>query len=140
MRVAELSEVIVTAGVVLDGLSTSRAATDRYLRSGDTSGVRGRGDLALLQDLEDAASCVLETADDPLNADYLKQLNAQLPQSAAINPGSLRTGDQGIGVNTRFGRHDPPAVPHCGCVAVHGVYCRDLARGNHSLCTGSWGG
>lgn len=110
MQVAQLLELIFTAGVVFDGLSTSRAATDRYLRNGDTSGVRGRDDLALLQDLEDAASFVLETVDDPLNSDYLKRLNAQLTRSAALNPGSLRTDDQGIGVNTRFGRHDPPAI------------------------------
>ena len=36
MHATDLLDVIYTAGVVFDGLSTSRPATDRYLRSGDT--------------------------------------------------------------------------------------------------------
>ena len=39
MKVSDLLDVIFTAGAVFDGLSTSRPATDAFLRSGDTSKV-----------------------------------------------------------------------------------------------------
>ena len=110
MHVTDLLDVIYTAGVVFDGLSTSRFATDRYLRSGDTDGVRGRGDLALLQDLEAAAEFVIATAGEPVTAAYLGRINAQLARSAALNPGKLRRAEQGIGVRTAHGPHEPAAV------------------------------
>ena len=110
MHATDLLDVIYTAGVVFDGLSTSRLATDRYLRSGDTDGVRGRGDLALLQDLEAAAEFVIATAGEPITAGYLGRINAQLTRSAALNPGKLRRAEQGIGVCTAHGRHEPAAV------------------------------
>ena len=110
MHATDLLDVIYTAGVVFDGLSTSRPATDRYLRSGDTDGVRGRGDLALLQDLEAAAEFVIATAGEPITAAYLGRINAQLTRSAALNPGKLRRAEQGIGVQTAHGRHEPAAV------------------------------
>ena len=103
MHATDLLDVIYTAGVVFDGLSTSRPATDRYLRSGDTDGVRGRGDLALLQDLEAAAEFVIATAGEPITAAYLGRINAQLTRSAALNPGKLRRAEQGIGVHTAHG-------------------------------------
>lgn len=110
MHATDLLDVIYTAGVVFDGLSTSRPATDRYLRSGDTDGVRGRGDLALLQDLEAAAEFVIVTAGEPVTADYLGRINAQLTRSAALNPGKLRRAEQGIGVHTAHGRHEPATM------------------------------
>ena len=110
MHAIDLLDVIYTAGVVFDGLSTSRPATDRYLRSGDTDGVRGRGDLALLQDLEAAAEFVIATAGEPITAAYLGRINAQLTRSAALNPGKLRRAEQGIGVRTAHGPHEPAAV------------------------------
>lgn len=110
MHATDLLDVIYTAGVVFDGLSTSRPATDRYLRSGDTDGVRGRGDLALLQDLEAAAEFVIATAGEPITAGYLGRINAQLTRSAALNPGKLRRAEQGIGVRTAHGPHEPAAV------------------------------
>lgn len=110
MEAADLLDVIYTAGVVFDGLSTSRPATDRYLRLGDTDGVRCRGDLALLQDLEAAARFIIDHAEHPFNAEYLCQINAQLTRSAALNPGALRRAEQGIGVRTALGRHERPAL------------------------------
>ena len=38
MNVGQLLEVIFTAGVVFDNLSTSRPATGRFLETGDTTG------------------------------------------------------------------------------------------------------
>lgn len=118
MHATDLLDVIYTAGVVFDGLSTSRPATDRYLRSGDTDGVRGRGDLALLQDLEAAAEFVIVTAGEPVTADYLGRINAQLTRSAALNPGKLRRAEQGIGVHTIHGRHEPAAMTAEGLDAL----------------------
>ena len=118
MHVTDLLDVIYTAGVVFDGLSTSRPATDRYLRSGDTDGVRGRGDLALLQDLEAAAEFVIATAGEPITAAYLGRINAQLTRSAALNPGKLRRAEQGIGVHTAHGRHEPAAMTAEGLDAL----------------------
>lgn len=118
MHATDLLDVIYTAGVVFDGLSTSRPATDRYLRSGDTDGVRGRGDLALLQDLEAAAEFVIVTAGEPVTADYLGRINAQLTRSAALNPGKLRRAEQGIGVHTTHGRHEPAAMTAEGLDAL----------------------
>ncbi len=118
MHATDLLDVIYTAGVVFDGLSTSRPATDRYLRSGDTDGVRGRGDLALLQDLEAAAEFVIVTAGEPVTVDYLGRINAQLTRSAALNPGSLRRAEQGIGVHTTHGRHEPAAMTAEGLDAL----------------------
>lgn len=110
MHAHDLLNVIYTAGVVFDGLSTSRFATDRFLRTGDTDGVRGRGDLALLQDLQAVAEFVIKTAGSHINADYLSRINDQLTRSAALNPGVLRRAEQGIGVNTAHGRHEPEAL------------------------------
>ena len=118
MHATDLLDVIYTAGVVFDGLSTSRPATDRYLRSGDTDGVRGRRDLALLQDLEAAAEFVIVTAGEPVTADYLGRINAQLTRSAALNPGKLRRAEQGIGVHTTHGRHEPAAMTAEGLDAL----------------------
>lgn len=114
MRATDLLDVIYSAGVVFDGLHTSKPATDRFLRTGDTNGVRGRQDLALLEDLRDAAefaaASAVGAAGTPVNAGYLAQINAHLTRSAALNPGRLRTQDQGIGVQTSYGRHEPPAI------------------------------
>ena len=110
MPVTLLREVIFTAGVVFDNLSTSRPATGKFLETGDTTGVRGRGDLALLEDLKAAGEFILSNVGTPISAAYLRRINATLTRSAALNPGSLRTDDQSIGVRTRYGRHEPPAV------------------------------
>lgn len=110
MHVTLLREVIFTAGVVFDNLSTSRPATGKFLETGDTTGVRGRGDLALLEDLRAAGEFILSNTCTPISAAYLRRISATLTRSAALNSGSLRTDDQGIGVRTRYGRHEPPAV------------------------------
>lgn len=80
--------------------------------------MRGRGDLALLQDLEAAAEFVIVTAGEPVTADYLGRINAQLTRSAALNPGKLRRAEQGIGVHTTHGRHEPAAMTAEGLDAL----------------------
>lgn len=118
MQVADLLDVIYTAGAVFDGLSTSRPATDAFLRTGDTTGVRGRGDLALLEDLHDAAETALDCAGSRLDAAALKRINAAMTRSAALNPGQLRTDAQGIGVRTPLGRFEPPEIGEAGLDAL----------------------
>jgi len=110
MRVTELVAVIYSAGVVFDGLNTSRPATERFLRTGETDGVRGRTDLALLEDLRDGAEVIVEKHEAPLDAALLVKINGAMTRSAALHPGRLRTDDQGIGVRTKFGRHEPKAL------------------------------
>lgn len=130
MKVSDLLDVIFTAGAVFDGLSTSRPATDAFLRSGDASGVRGRGDLALLEDLRDAAQIVLDTVGEPIDAEFLKRINAAMTRSAALNPGKLRTDAQGIGVRTQLGRHEPPQVDEDGIgeLVAQALDCPDDAE------------
>lgn len=118
MQAADLLDVIFTAGAVFDGLSTSRPATDAFLRTGDTTGVRGRGDLALLEDLRDAADTALDCAGSRLDAAALKRINAAMTRSAALNPGQLRTDAQGIGVRTPLGRFEPPEIDEAGLDAL----------------------
>ena len=122
MHATDWLDVIYTAGTVFDGLSTSRPATDAFLRTGDTTGVRGRGDLALLEDLRDAAEIALDCAgsrlDSRLDVAALKRINAAMTRSAALNPGQLRTDAQGIGVRTPLGRFEPPEIGEAGLDAL----------------------
>lgn len=58
LTVADLSGVVYSSGKVFDGLSTGRLDTENFLRSGSLDGVASRADLALLEDLRDAAEAV----------------------------------------------------------------------------------
>lgn len=110
--VADLVGVIYSSGKVFDGLSTGRLDTEDFLRTGSTAGVTSRADLALLQDLRDAAKLTISHARDrlPIDAAFVMAVNGQMSRSAAIHPGELRTAAQRIGVSTPHGRHEPPPV------------------------------
>lgn len=110
VTLGELAGVVYSAGKVFDDLRTGRIDTENFLRSGDTSGVTSRSDLALLEDLRDAAMFILEADTATLDAEFVCALNGQLTRSAALHPGQFRTEEQQIGVNTRHGRHTPPAI------------------------------
>ncbi|MGO1545258.1 MAG: Fic family protein [Gulosibacter sp.] len=111
LNVTDLVGVIYSAGKVFDGLDTGRLDTENFLRSGSTEGVRSRADLALLEDLRDAARYVLEHSDrQTIDARFIVGLNAQLTRSASLHPGDLRTPEARIGVQTEFGRHEPDAM------------------------------
>lgn len=110
VTLGELAGVVYSAGKVFDDLKTGRIDTENFLRSGDASGVTSRSDLALLEDLRDAAVFILESGSATLDAEFVRALNAQLTRSAALHPGQFRTEEQQIGVNTRHGRHTPPAI------------------------------
>ncbi|MEZ5212043.1 Fic family protein [Gordonia sp. (in: high G+C Gram-positive bacteria)] len=110
LTTADLTAVIYSSGKVFDGLRTGRIDTENFLRSGSLDAVTSRSDLALLEDLRDAAQFVIDNTGRVVDADYVRQVNGRMTRSAAIHPGSLRTDDQQIGVDTRHGRHTPDAV------------------------------
>lgn len=114
IAVSDLAAVVYSSGKVFDGLSTGRLDTENFLRSGSLEGVTSRSDLALLEDLRDVAQFVIdqETGETtrPIDAAFVSEINARMTRSAALHPGVLRREDQHIGVNTRYGRHTPPAL------------------------------
>ncbi|WP_370375063.1 Fic family protein [Mycolicibacterium sp. CR10] len=96
---------------MFDGLSVSRRDTENFLRSGSLEGVASRADLALLEDLRDAAQFVIDHAvGGSLDAGFVRAVNATLTRSGALHPGQLRTQEQAIGVSTAYGRHTPAAL------------------------------
>lgn len=109
LTVADLAGVVYSSGKVFDGLSTGRLDTENFLRSGNLDGVTSRHDLSLLEDLRDAAQYVIDHLGARVDADFVRGLNATLTRSGSIEPGQFRRADAGIGVDTVYGRHLPPA-------------------------------
>ncbi|TWS24002.1 Fic family protein [Tsukamurella sputi] len=116
--IADLAGVVYSAGKVFDGLSTGRLDTENFLRSGSLDGVASRADLALLEDLRDAAQYVLGHVGEVVDAGFVRAVNATMTRSGALHPGRLRTADQAIGVSTRYGRHEPTALTEAGLQEV----------------------
>ncbi|MCI4675948.1 Fic family protein [Candidatus Mycolicibacterium alkanivorans] len=110
LTVADLAAVVYSCGKVFDGLSTARLDTENFLRSGSLDGVASRADLALLQDLRDAAQFVIDHAGHTVDAAFVRAVNASMTRSGALHPGQLRTQEQLIGVATPYGRHTPDAL------------------------------
>lgn len=110
LAVSDLAGVVYSSGKVFDGLSTGRLDTENFLRSGSLDGVASRADLALLQDLRDAAQFVITHAGRTIDAAFVRSCNATITRSGALHPGQLRTPAQGIGVSTPYGRHTPAAL------------------------------
>ncbi|MCK0441120.1 Fic family protein [Gordonia alkaliphila] len=117
ITVADLAGVVYSAGKVFDGLRTGRLDTANFLRSGSTHGINSRADLALLEDLRDAVMEVLGH-DGDIDADFVCAVNSQISRSGPLHPGQLRTADQAIGVQTRYGRHTPTALDQAGLTAI----------------------
>lgn len=112
ITITDLASVVYSAGKVFDGLRTGRLSTAEFLRSGNTQGISSRADLALLEDLRDVASFVVDHARPQVVVDgrFVRSLNEQITRSGALHPGRLRTAQQQIGVSTPHGRHEPNAV------------------------------
>jgi prophage maintenance system killer protein len=110
LTVADLAAVVYSSGKVFDGLSTGRLDTENFLRSGSLDGVASRADLALLEDLRDAAQFVIDHAGRTIDSDFVRAVNATITRSGALHPGQLRTREQAIGVATPYGRHTPDAL------------------------------
>lgn len=110
LTLEDLSGVIYSSGKVFDGLQTGRLATEEFLRTGDTSAINSMHDLALLTDLKQAASLVVNHGRHSVDAEFVLSINASMTRSASIAPGVLREDHENIGVGTPFGRHEPAAV------------------------------
>lgn len=110
ITVADLAGVVYSSGKVFDGLATGRLDTENFLRSGSLAGVTSRSDLALLEDLRDVARLIIAHDRRPIDAAFVREVNATISRSGALHPGQLRTADQQIGVATRYGRHTPAAL------------------------------
>jgi prophage maintenance system killer protein len=118
ITVADLAGVVYSSGKVFNGLSTGRLDTENFLRSGSLDGVASRADLALLEDLRDAAQFVVDHAGRTIDAGFVRAVNATITRSGALHPGQLRTQGQAIGVATPYGRHTPDALTEDGLQAL----------------------
>lgn len=118
LTVADLAGVVYSSGKVFDGLSTGRLDTEHFLRSGSLEGVASRADLALLEDLRDAAQFVIDHAGHTIDSTFVRSVNATITRSGALHPGQLRTQAQSIGVATPYGRHTPDALTEAGLQAL----------------------
>jgi len=114
IEVADLAGVIYSSGKVFEGLSTGRLDTESFLRSGSTEGVTSRQDLHVLQDLRDVAQLVIDHRGQPIDAAFAKAVNSTITRSGSMYPGRLRRDEQSIGVDTSYGRHEPPAIDDAG--------------------------
>lgn len=110
LTVADLAGVVYSTGKVFDGLSIGRLDTENFLRSGILDGVATRADLALLEDLRDAAQFVIDHAGRKIDSALVRAVNNTIIRSGALHPGQLRTKEQSIGVTTPCGRHAPDAL------------------------------
>jgi len=114
LTVADLEGVVYSCGKVFEGLSAGRLVTENFLRSGSLDGISSRADLALLEDLRDAAQFVIDHAGRKIDSAYVRAVNATITRSGALHPGQLRTQEQSIGVTTPYGRHTPDALTEDG--------------------------
>lgn len=112
ITVADLTSVVYSSGRVFNELSTGRLDTEKFLRSGSLEGISSKSDLMLLEDLRDVSQFIIDHGQTgrPIDASYVRGVNATITRSGALHPGEFRRDDQQIGVNTRFGRHTPAAI------------------------------
>lgn len=104
----QLTGVLYSMGRTFDNLSSTYMATREFLRTNNPAVIGSRQDLALLQDLRDAASWTLHyDYENGIDVDYVCSINAQLTRTAAIEPGTIRT-TSNIFVRTARGDYYPP--------------------------------
>ncbi|WEV52448.1 Fic family protein [Bifidobacterium sp. ESL0704] len=109
MTVKGLAGLLYRIGRTFDGLNTSRMATEEFLRTGNPNVVGSRNDYALLCDLKDASSYVIEYdySTRPMDLAWFTGINAEMTRTAAMEPGVLRTAENVI-VSTHRGTYTPP--------------------------------
>lgn len=101
----QLAGLLYSMGHTFDNLSSTYIATEEFLRTDNPKVIGSRADLALLEDLKDASSYALHEA-VPLDAAFVRGVNAKLSRTAALEPGVLRTG-RNIMVRTSIGDYIP---------------------------------
>ncbi|WEV64628.1 Fic family protein [Bifidobacterium sp. ESL0732] len=116
MTTKGLAGLLYRMGRTFDGLNTSRMATEEFLRTGNPNVVGSRNDYALLCDLKDASSYVIEYdySTRPMDLAWFTGINAKMTRTAAMEPGVLRTAENVI-VSTRRGTYTPP-VPSAAAI------------------------
>lgn len=65
------------AGKVINGLYVNRSGTEGFLRSGNIEAVASHADVELLADLRDVAHFVIDRAGEPLDAGFVRAVNAK---------------------------------------------------------------
>ena len=133
LTVADLTEVVYSAGRVFDGLSVSRLDTENFLRSRRLDEVPSRADLALLEDLRDAAQFIVDHGAGTVDSAFVRAVNATITRSGALHPGQLRTQAQTIGVATPYGHHTPDALTEDGLHALLATAARSGDVREHAL-------
>lgn len=103
----QLSGLLYSMGHTFDNLSSTYLATDEFLQTDNPAVLGSRSDLALLEDLRDAAYYTLHTdLCIPLDVAFIKGINTQLSRSAALEPGVLRK-TSNVMVHTAQGNYIP---------------------------------
>lgn len=104
----QITGLLYSMGHTFDNLASTYIATEEFLTTHNPHVIGSRGDLALLQDLQAAAGRMLHyDYSHGLTLDYLKDINASMTRTAALNPGALRT-TTNIMVHTLKGDYIPP--------------------------------
>lgn len=112
MSTKSLEATLYDMGLTFNNLSSTRLATTEFLRTGNPAVLGSRDDLALLEDLRDAARVVTryDYAHDDFSLAFVRQINGAMTRSAAITPGVLRT-RANIVVRLEDGSLYTPPVP-----------------------------
>lgn len=111
LNTRQLTGLLYSMGHTFDNLSSTYVATAEFLATNNPKVIGSRSDLALLEDLRDAATTTLHAPmSEALNIQFVQKINASLSRTAALEPGVLRT-SQNIMVNTSLGSYVPP-VPN----------------------------
>jgi prophage maintenance system killer protein len=106
-------DLLYAMGVTFDNLSTTRMATEEFLRTGNPDVIGSRQDYDLLLDLKAAAHYTItyDYTHQPFDLSYVQGINQQLTRTAALNPGALRTSEN-VAVRLIDGRRYIPPVPN----------------------------
>lgn len=104
----QITGLLYSMGHTFDNLASTYIATEEFLATDNPQVIGSRGDLALLQDLQAASRCMLHyDYSHGLTLDYLKDINASMTRTAALDPGALRKRSN-IMVHTMKGDYIPP--------------------------------
>lgn len=108
LNIKQITGLLYSMGHTFDNLASTYIATEEFLTTNNPSVIGSRNDLALLQDLQEAASCMLHhDYSHGLDTDFVCAVNASMTRTAAIEPGVLRTA-QNVLVRTTLGDYIPP--------------------------------
>ena len=104
----QVVDLIYSMGHTFDNLGSTYIATEEFLTTNNPTVLGSRNDLALLQDLQDAAQAMLHyDYSHGITRDFVRSLNASMTRTAALEPGKLRE-SANILVRTMRGDYIPP--------------------------------